>query len=93
MENTTIPTNFTSLIYDFTKDLNATFPEYVHLWNDMVYPVLPEDLLLSIFEHCKKVYPERFFDILYQNDDIFSSESQVNVEFLPHVDFKLLYNT
>ena len=93
MENTIIPTNFASLISDFTKDLSFTFPEYVHLWNDMVYPVLPDDLLLSVFEHCKKVYPERFFDILYQNDDIFSSESQVNVEFLPNVDFKLLYNT
>lgn len=93
MENMNIPANFTSLISDFTKDLSHTFPEHVHLWNDMVYPVLPEDLVKSVFEHCKKVYPERFFDILYQNDDIFTVESQVNVEFLPNVDFKQLYNT
>ena len=93
MENTTIPANFTSLISDFTKDLSLTFPEYVHLWNDMVYPELPSDLLASVFAHCKKVYPERFFDILYQNDDIFSAESKVNVHFLPNVDFKVLYNT
>ena len=93
MENITIPANFTSLLSDFTKDLSVTFPEYVHLWNDMVYPVLPDDLLESVFEHCKKVYPERFFDILYQNDDIFTPKSEVNVDFLPNVDFKLLYNT
>lgn len=93
MENPTIPANFTSLISDFTKDLSITFTEYTHLWNDMVYPVLPDDLIKSTFEHCKKVYPERFFDILYQNDDIFTVESEVNVEFLPNVDFKILYNT
>jgi len=93
MENPTIPANFTSLISEFTKDLSITFPEYTHLWNDMVYPVLPDDLIKSTFEHCKKVYPERFFDILYQNDDIFTVESEVNVEFLPNVDFKILYNT
>lgn len=93
MENHTIPANFTSLISEFTKDLSITFPEYTHLWNDMVYPVLPDDLIKSTFEHCKKVYPERFFDILYQNDDIFTVESEVNVVFLPNVDFKILYNT
>ena len=93
MEDTTIPTNFTSLISDFTKDLSLTFPEYVQLWNDMTVPVLSTDLVARVFAHCKKVYPERFFDILYQNDDIFSAESQVNVHFLPNVDFKVLYNT
>jgi hypothetical protein len=93
MDVKTIPKNFASVIFDFTKDLSITFPEYVHLWNDMIYPELPEDVLTGIFNHCKSVYPERFFDILYQNEDIFSEESQVNVHFLPNVDFKVLYNT
>jgi hypothetical protein len=93
MDQTTIPKNFASVIYDFTKDLSITFPEYVHLWNDMIYPELPGDLLTQIFEHCKTVYPARFFDILYQNDDIFLEESTTNVCFLPNVDFKLLFNT
>ena len=93
MGDKTIPKNFASVIFDFTKDLSITFPEYVHLWNDMIYPELPEDLIASIFNHCKSVYPERFFDILYQNEDIFSAESQINVHFLPNVDFKVLYNT
>jgi hypothetical protein len=37
------------------------------------------------------VYPERFFDILYQNEEIFSAESEVNTAFLPMVDFKMLF--
>jgi hypothetical protein len=49
-----------------------------------------------LFEHCKRVYPERFFDILYQNDMIFSPESAVSndvcVDFLPNVDFRLVWN-
>jgi len=38
------------------------------------------------------VYPERFFDILYQNDEIFHLDSTTNTFFLPNVDFKLLFN-
>jgi hypothetical protein len=49
-----------------------------------------------LFEHCKRVYPERFFDILYQNDMIFSPDSAVSndvcVDFLPNVDFRLVWN-
>ena len=38
-----------------------------------------------------KVFPERFFDILYQNEDIFKADSAVNVLFLPGIDFKMLF--
>jgi len=38
------------------------------------------------------VYPERFFDILYQNDEIFQSTSQINTFFLPNIDFKMLFS-
>lgn len=92
MDETTIPTNFASVISDFTKDLAITFPEYSDLWKSTIDGVSSEDAIKKTFDHCKTVYPERFFDILYQNDDIFSSESTNNVHFLPNVDFKLLYN-
>jgi hypothetical protein len=39
-----------------------------------------------------KAYPERFFDILYQNEDIFNPDCDTNTVFLPNVDFKLLFN-
>jgi hypothetical protein len=46
---------------------------------------------LFVYRHCSKVYPERFFDILYKNAEIFSSEVVVNTEFLPGIVFKQLW--
>jgi hypothetical protein len=37
-----------------------------------------------------KTYPDKFFDILYQNDTIFTNEKN-NADFLPDIDFKLLW--
>jgi hypothetical protein len=45
-----------------------------------------------LFTYVKQVYPERFFDILYQNEEIFEENSEVNCEFLPGIDFKNLWN-
>ena len=42
-------------------------------------------------EYCKKKLPPRFFDILYQNDDMFKENSTVDTEFLPHIHFKSLW--
>jgi len=44
-----------------------------------------------VFKHCMKVFPERFFDILYKNADIFAAESEANTEFLPGIVFKQLW--
>ena len=46
----------------------------------------------ELFLFFTKVFPERFFDILYQNDDIFSKDSDTNTVFLPNVDFKILFH-
>ena len=34
---------------------------------------------------------ERFFDILYKNEEIFSSNSEANTMFYPNVDFRELW--
>jgi hypothetical protein len=47
---------------------------------------------LYVFNHCVKVMPERFFDILYKNTEIFTEESEINTEFLPGIVFKQLWN-
>jgi hypothetical protein len=86
-----LPTNFRSIIVDFTTDLSATFPEYAYLWSKWQNPALSEEELKTLFQHCVKVYPERFFDVLNQNTEIFESENETNTMFLPNVDFKLLY--
>ena len=44
-----------------------------------------------LFTFCKKKYPLRFFEILYQNDDIFKEDSTSDTEFLPHIHFKDLW--
>lgn len=80
------PKNFESIISDFTKDLTTVFPEYAHLWSKL------ECSSNTLHAYCLGIYPERFFDILYSNADIFAPGSKVNVAFLPGVDFRLLYN-
>jgi negative regulator of replication initiation len=87
-----MPENFRSLIVDFTNDLSTTFPEYADLWKVWNDPELPNEELEKLFDYFVKVYPERFFDILYQNVDLFKPETESNTFFLPNVDFKILFN-
>lgn len=44
-----------------------------------------------LFDFCKTKLPARFFDILYQNDDMFKEESDLDTEFLPKIHFKNLW--
>lgn len=87
----TIPSNFRSVIKDFTNDLSITFPEFSYLWSKWTNTDIPELEIKELFDYCIKVYPERFFDILYQNQDIYIDGSGVNTFFLPNVDFKMLF--
>jgi hypothetical protein len=101
VEDLTIPTDFNKIINDFISDIVTTFPEYSGLikrwWTRTV--ASPEDDLnprakaeiTFVFRHCVKVMPERFFDILYKNVDIFNDESEINTEFLPGIVFKQLW--
>lgn len=85
-----LPENFVSVMKDFTSDLRTTFPEHAHIW--WIYGEETSDAgWKDLYEYCLKVYPERFFDILYQNEDVFKEESEANVDFIPRVNFKKLY--
>ena len=44
-----------------------------------------------LFEFCQKKLPPRFFDILYQNEEMFKMESDIDTEFLPNIHFKNLW--
>jgi hypothetical protein len=79
-----LPQNFNSIIADFTKDLSVVFPEYSHKWQNLN--------METVYPYCLAIFPERFFDILYSNADIFAKDSKINVVFLPNVDFRILYN-
>ena len=82
--------NLRSIIIDFTNDLTKVFPEYAFLWEKWLTADDAEYEKLN--QHFMAVFPERFFDIMNSNMEIFSPESDANVMFLPDVDFKLLFN-
>ena len=82
--------DFKKVIKDLVADVLTTFPELKASMNpDLLNP--DEEGLVRVYEHCRKVYPERFFDILYQNTEMFDNE-EVNTMFLPDLDFKVLMN-
>ena len=84
-----IPEQFSNVIHDFLNDLNTTFPEYAFMWEKWMH----SENIPELFQYMIKCYPERFFDILYQNDEIFQGDSlETPVYFLPNVDFRLLYH-
>tara|TARA_A100001015_G_scaffold316847_1_gene432205 strand:- start:806 stop:2203 length:1398 start_codon:yes stop_codon:yes gene_type:complete len=44
----------------------------------------------TVFNYCNEVFPERFFDILYKNENMFSDDS-CNTEFFPGIKFSVLW--
>jgi hypothetical protein len=99
MENIEIPDEFNKIIKDFVNDLHTTFSDiitedkYQKLFL-FIKDVVDENeynlYVKELFDYCKNIYPERFFDILYQNNDMFCNE-EINTNFLPELDFKLLW--
>ena len=88
----TPPANFRTVVADFIQDLSTTFPEFSYLWLKWGKPDLSDADLQTLYDYCMTVYPERFFDILNQNEEIFDTTNETNTVFLPNVDFKLLFN-
>ena len=85
----TVPSNLRSIITDFTADLSIVFPEYAFMWSKWATATDAE--YEKLHAHCLAIYPERFFDILYTNADIFKSDNKAEVSFLPDVNFRLLF--
>ena len=97
-EEIKIPDGFTKIATDFINDILITFPEYTNIikrwWNLPNCEKLIDDSTaeLNLFKHCLKMFPERFFDILNKNVDIFTDDSSnANTEFLPGIVFKYLW--
>lgn len=88
-----VPKEFVQIYRDFTSDLLVTFPELetkLQCLDENNDEEVNDKIISDVFEHCKNVYPERFFDILNKNNAIFEN-AEVNTEFLPGVDFSLLW--
>lgn len=86
---------FKKIVKDFCSDLLVTFPEFKTELENILNSIENETELSSIYDYCKGIFPERFFDILYQNNDVFSQNeddtNKVNACFLPNIDFKKMW--
>lgn len=91
--------DFKKILLDLCKDLFVTFPELNDNLNKDLRTILSSsqnnldrdnEALNNVFNHCKQIFPERFFDILYQNQEIFTND-KVNTVFLPGIEFKELW--
>lgn len=103
-----IPDEFKKIIFEFLSDISNTFPEYkstlgLFLGSNGINISSAESesdtqkVVDILYEYCSKVYPERFFDILYKNEKLFdknvSEYANVNTHFLPNIDFSVLWKT
>jgi hypothetical protein len=82
--------NIRSIVIDFTTDLSKVFPEYAFMWERWLTADDAEYEKLN--QHFIAVFPDKFFDIMNSNSEIFNANSETNTMFLPDVDFKLLFN-
>lgn len=93
-ESHEVPKEFTKVVYDLVNDILLTFPEFkegLNLDLHNIKETKDEDSVQAVYEHVKRVYPARFFDILYKNEDMYSNDD-VNTEFLPGIDFKQIWS-
>jgi len=89
-----VPENFQKIITDMISDFTTTFPEFSFMWSKWGVDSITETEVIYLYEYVLSVYPERFFDILYQKESIFilDDDNKINTFFLPNIDFKLLFN-
>ena len=73
--------DFQKIIDDFVKDLLVSYPEHEEIFSVINYD--------EYYEHCKEIFPQHFFNILYENDDIFETEETFCL--LPGIDFCVMF--
>lgn len=95
------PEEFKKIINDFINDIKMTFPEYAMIINKYFYGevrlegknvTISDEIYDKTFAFCKIKYSPRFFDILYQNSEIFEEDTSHDTEFLPNIYFKNLWS-
>lgn len=74
------------IVKDFYRDILTVFPEYKDKLKDFEIEFLTEDKHgEKLYTYCLENYPQHFFNILYQNTDIFNNNETLN--FLPSINF------
>ena len=88
---TTFP-EFSPLIYKWWKSRKDF--EYIENLEERELKFLEAQgkSIQLLHRFCTKKFPPRFFDILYQNEEIFKEDAEQDTEFLPHIHFKTLWD-
>ena len=74
------------IVKDFYRDVLTVFPEYKDKLEDYEIEFLMEGKHgEKLYTYCLENYPQHFFNILYQNHDIFKDNENLN--FLPSINF------
>lgn len=84
---------FNGVIKDFISDLIRTFPDKItRESNNNLFMILDDDSesINNMYNYCKEIYPKYFFDILYQNEDLFQDDKKCSM-LLEGVDFRILW--
>lgn len=89
---------FKKVVVELTRDLLITFPELasdLHPWLRTITAGTANaeaetTALVAVHDHCKRILPDKFFDILYQHDRLFAGASD-STEFLPGICFGRLW--
>ena len=92
--NTPASKEFCKVMKDFLTDLLTTFPEHSGTLDLGLVDILNDnndtESVNVLFNYIKNLYPKRFFDFLYQNEDIFTND-EIDTHFLPGIEFANLW--
>jgi hypothetical protein len=85
---------FEKIITDFVDDIENSFEEYRNVITTYYIHNEVESKLNTqlLFDHVMREFPEKFFDILYQNEELFEKKEDNKKELLPNIDFVELWN-
>ena len=82
------------IVKDFYRDVLTVFPEYKDKLEEYEIEFLMEGKHgEKLYTFCLENYPQHFFNILYQNDDIFKDMKQIVEQSDIGVNFKQIRNT
>ena len=85
---------FEKIITDFVDDIENSFGEYKNIITTYYIHNEEESVLNTqfLFDHVMREFPEKFFDILYQREELFEKSENNKKELLPNIDFVELWN-
>tara|TARA_Y100000389_G_C17471266_1_gene531328 strand:+ start:16202 stop:17263 length:1062 start_codon:yes stop_codon:yes gene_type:complete len=87
-------TSFADVLHEMIPDLLVSFPELADTLDKSLKSVMKDkgdaDACEEVRVYCAKVVPGAFFDILYENEELFT-RGDMDCMFLPGIDFSELW--